>query len=243
MKNKKFVKKGLTLIEVLVTIGILSMIILTLISSAIFIVKSSDMISKSNVIKSKFKYHYFNHVFRQFFVAEIQRDEGGKSYKRDTRYDIEKDRLRDPNLQATLIFRELYERMISDEDIKNWGLTVEEVSLVLDEDKPISSVIVTEGTNQYKLTVTLSYFKVYIKYRTKDNRVLTLKIDDLPLINNIDSTNIIPEGTLPSSTTTRTINTQPTESQPTSTTTIRGGGGGNTTERTNDNPHYESNTS
>jgi hypothetical protein len=114
--------------------------------------------------------------------------------------------------------------MIKDEDIKNWGLTVEEVSLVLDEDKPISSVIVTEGTNQYKLTVTLSYFKVYIKYRTKDNRVLTLKIDDLPLINNIDSTNIIPEGKLPSSTITKPISPKPPTKETTPTTPPKYGG-------------------
>jgi len=45
----------------------------------------------------------------------------------------------------------------------------------------------------YRLVVTLAYFKVYIKYRTKDNRILTLTIDELPLVNNVDSTNIIPE--------------------------------------------------
>ncbi len=91
------------------------------------------------------------------------------------------------NLTAINIFGQLKERLKADEDIKNWG--VEIVSLDLKQsNKPISNVVIQDPPNsgKYKLIATLLWFEVVIKYKTKDQRILTLKTE-LPLINNIDS--------------------------------------------------------
>lgn len=198
-------KKGLTLIEVLATIGILSLLILTLISSAIFIVKSSDNISKSHIIKSKLAYHYFDSVFIPYFCSNSLYNVtsyGNKEYKKEIRKQIELNINRGriynndqdivPNLKAAQIFQSLRTRLTEDPDIKNWGIKILSVELKISDKYPISSVI-KEETNGYKLTATLLWFDVIIKYKTKDGRILTVK-EELPLINNVDSIGIVPPG-------------------------------------------------
>lgn len=213
-------KKGLTLIEVLATIGILSLLILTLISSAIFIVKSSDNISKSHIIKSKLAYHYFDSVFIPYFcsnslynVTSNQNVEYKKEIRKQIELNINRGRIYNndqdivPNLKAAQIFQSLRTRLTEDPDIKNWGIKILSVELKISDKYPISSVI-KEEINGYKLTATLLWFDVIITYQTKDGRILTVK-EELPLINNVDSIGIVPPG---HSTTSPTSSTNTTSS-------------------------------
>ncbi|MFN3995488.1 MAG: hypothetical protein ACK4GR_03035, partial [bacterium] len=134
------------------TIGILSLIILTLMSSSIFIVKSSDEISKTNNDKDVV-----------------------------------------PGLKEMKILKSLQEKIKNYEDIKNWGIEIISVSLEISKDKPIKSVIVEDPpkSGNYKLVSTLVWFDVFISYKTKDGRIITIKTD-LPLLNNVNSGGIEP---------------------------------------------------
>lgn len=203
-------KKGLTLVEVLATIGILSLLILTLMSSSIFIVKSSDEISKTNIVKSKLTYYYFETVFVPYFVSQTvyniyEQNNLKVTYKESIRSFLEigngiKNRIyaandKDiaPGLKAIEIFTSLRKKMKTDEDIKNWGIEILSVSLEISRDKPIKSVIVEKPPNSgnYEILATLIWFDVFIKYKTKDGRIVTVKTD-LPLLNNVKSGGIKP---------------------------------------------------
>lgn len=200
-------KRGLTLVEILATIGILSLIILTLLSTTLFIVRSSTEISKTNIVKSKLTYYYFDTVFVPYFLSKTVYDVYDISSQKSVKYeeDIrkileEKDKDKKIgriyaggnniilSLKATDIFYNLQTKIKNDEDIKNWGIEIISVELSVSEKKPISSVIVEDPpkSGKHKLIATLLWFDVIIKYKTKDGRVLTLKTE-FPLINNVDS--------------------------------------------------------
>lgn len=213
-------RKGLTLIEILVTIGILSLIILTLISSSIFIVKSNEAVSKSNIIKSKLKHYYYDIVFIPYItsdkiytpntlfdytdinnrkILEINKKNEGRIYGEPNDPIISKLSINSEQTSFTAIeiFQQLKQKLKQDVDIKNWGIEIEEVTLKL-SDKPVQYVIVpikdaVENIIGHKLIATLIWFDVSIKYKTKDGRILEIK-EELPLINNIDSGNILPPG-------------------------------------------------
>ncbi|MCS6955366.1 MAG: hypothetical protein NZM44_03315, partial [Candidatus Calescibacterium sp.] len=202
------------LIEVLITLAILSLIILTLLSSTIFIVKSSEEVSKSHIIKSKLTYYYFDLAFLPFFLTNAIYDpvdnQGLYKYQKSARHQLEvnkwsmgriyaTDLTRDPNLKAIEIFKKLRKKLQDDRDIKNWGIDIENVEIKL-SDKYVSSVIVEKKevkgnkiVTKFELIATLLWFNVIVKYKTKDGRTLTLNME-LPLINNVDSPNILPEG-------------------------------------------------
>ncbi|MCX7758881.1 MAG: prepilin-type N-terminal cleavage/methylation domain-containing protein [bacterium] len=205
-------KKGLTLVEVLVTLAILSLIILTLISSTIFIVKSSEEVSKSHIVKSKLTYYYFDLAFLPFFLTNAIYDpsdnQGLYKYEKSARHQLElskgsigriytADHIRDPNLRATEMFKELRKKLQNDKDIKNWGIEIESLEIRL-SNKRVSSIVVekkddSKKVKNFELIATLLWFNVTVKYKTKDGRILTLNME-LPLINNVNSPNILPEG-------------------------------------------------
>lgn len=213
-------RKGLTLIEILVTIGILSLIILTLISSSIFIVKSNESVSKSNIIKSKLKHYYYEIVFIPYItsdkiytpntlfdytdinnrkILEINEKNKGRIYGETNDSIISNLSINSEKTSFTAIeiFQQLKQKLKQDVDIKNWGIEIEEVTLKL-SDKPVQYVIVPIKNADgniigHKLIATLIWFDVSIKYKTKDGRILEIK-EELPLINNIDSGNILPPG-------------------------------------------------
>ncbi|MFN4220443.1 MAG: hypothetical protein ACK4GJ_05960, partial [bacterium] len=98
-----------------------------------------------------------------------------------------------PGLKAMKIFDSLRKKVQNDEDIKNWGIEIISVSLEISKDKPIKSVIVEDPpkSGNYKLVSTLVWFDVFISYKTKDGRTITIKTD-LPLLNNVNSKGIEP---------------------------------------------------
>lgn len=211
-------RKGLTLIEILVTIGILSLIILTLISSSIFIVKSNEAVSKSNIIKSKLKHYYYDIVFIPYItsnlnyspntlfdytdpnkrkILEINEKNRGRIYGEDSIISDLSINSEQTSFTAIEIFQQLKQKLKQDVDIKNWGIEIEEVTLKL-SDKPVQYVIVPIKNADgniigHKLIATLIWFDVSIKYKTKDGRIVEIK-EELPLINNVDSNKILPPG-------------------------------------------------
>ncbi|MCS7164794.1 MAG: hypothetical protein RMJ51_00710 [Candidatus Calescibacterium sp.] len=194
-------RRGLTLVEIIVTIGILSLIILSLITSSIFIVRSSQMISETQLIKSKLTYYYYNGVFAPFFITDaVYNPNKLFQYTRSTRGILENHRLKveDVNFNAIQILEELKTKLREDIEMKDRGIEIESVDIKL-SDKPIVSVIIDETDDsskttprRYRIKATLAWFNVRIEYRTRDNRILSITME-LPIINNVDSSNIIPE--------------------------------------------------